>query len=347
MSITPNRRSVLGLSAASATALALAACGGNLSGAEAGSGDSAATDAGSAGGGDFPSGPVTLHVGQAAGGSTDRIARTTADGLATELGVSVPVVNSPGANGALATQEVAGMAPDGQNLILLNASLITITPLALGEDQVPSLGDLDVLKGLSQDDYVLVASAESGFTTLDDLTAASGTLTMGTTGVGTGSQLSQAILFAQAGIEGSEVPFDSGSPALTAVMGNQVNVATIQLGEAKPQVDAGTVVPILIFSEERNTYLPDAPTAIESGYEVPVSQYRAVAAPKGLPENVRSTLIAGIDATIGTDAYQQFNEENMFTPTGISGEEVVTKWNDLATRYRELTEEYGITLASE
>ena len=343
MSFTPNRRSVLGLSAASATALALTACGGNLA---SGSGpEDAASDSG--GGGDFPSGAVTLHVGQAAGGSTDRIARATADGLSAELGVSVPVVNSPGANGALATQEVAGMAPDGQNLILLNATLITITPLALGEDEVPSLDDLDVLKGLSQDDYILVASAESGFTTLEDVKAASGDLTMGTTGVGTGSQLSQAILFAQAGIEGSEVPFDSGSPALTAVMGDQVDVATIQLGEAKPQIDAGTVVPIVIFSEERNTYLPDAPTAIEEGYEVPVSQFRALAAPKGLDEEVKSALIAGIDATIGTDTYREFNEKNMFTPTGISGEEVLTTWNELATTYRELTEQHGISLAAE
>ncbi len=92
------------------------------------------------------------------------------------------------------------------------------------------------------------------------------------------------MLFAQADIKGTAVPFDSGSPALTAVMGNQVQVATIQLGEAKPQIDAGTVTPMVVFSEERNSFLPDVPTAIESGYDVPVSQYRAVAAPKGLPE---------------------------------------------------------------
>lgn len=341
LNITPNRRSLLGLSAAAAAAATLAACGGNVGGGDTDEADTA----GGGGGGDFPSGAITLHVGQSAGGSTDRIARTTAEGLAEQLGVSVPVVNSPGANGALATMDVAEMAPDGQNLILLNATLITITPLALGEDQVPSLDDLDVLKGLSQDDYILVASAESGITSMEDLKDASGDLTMGTTGVGTGSQLSQAILFAQAGLEGTEVPFDSGSPALTAVMGNQVNVATIQLGEAKPQVDAGTVVPIVIFSEERNTYLPDVPTAIEEGYEVPVSQYRALAAPKGLPEDVKTSLIDALDALLETDAYKEFNEKNMFTPTGLSGDEVVTKWNDLASRFKQLTEEHGISLA--
>ncbi|MFT4470462.1 tripartite tricarboxylate transporter substrate binding protein [Arthrobacter sulfonylureivorans] len=327
------RRTVLGLTAASA-ALALTACGGNVGGA-------------ASEGGEFPAGPITLTVGQAPGGSTDLIARTAAEGMADELGVAVPVVNKPGANGALATQEVAAMEPDGQNLVLLNASLITITPLAVSEEEAVTLDDLEVIKGLSQDDYVLVASADSGFESLDDIKNSSKKLTFGTTGVGTGSQLSQAILFAQAEIEGTAVPFDSGSPALTAVMGNQVQLATIQLGEAKPQIDAGTVKPIVVFSDERNTFLPDVPTAIEEGYEVPVSQYRALAAPKGLPEDVKEKLVASVEAAQATDSYKAFNEKNMLTPKEISGEEVVQQWNDLAAKYKELTEKYDISLAGE
>ena len=328
------RRTVLGLTAASA-ALALTACGGNVGGSTASAE------------GTFPDGPITLTVGQAPGGSTDLIARTAAEGMADELGVAVPVINKPGANGALATQEVAAMEPDGQNLVLLNASLITITPLAVSEGEAVSLDELDVLKGLSQDDYVLVASADSGFENLDDIKKSSKKLTFGTTGVGTGSQLSQAILFAQAGIKGTAVPFDSGSPALTAVMGNQVQLATIQLGEAKPQIDAGTVKPIVVFSDERNTFLPDVPTAIEEGYEVPVSQYRALAAPKGLPEDVKAKLVASVEAAQASDSYKAFNEKNMLTPKEISGEEVVQQWNDLAAKYKELTEKYDISLAGE
>ncbi|MEV7649427.1 tripartite tricarboxylate transporter substrate binding protein [Arthrobacter sp. NPDC089319] len=328
------RRTVLGLTAASA-ALALTACGGNVGGSTASEG------------GTFPDGPITLTVGQAPGGSTDLIARTAAEGMADELGVAVPVVNKPGANGALATQEVAAMEPDGQNLVLLNASLITITPLAVSEGEAVTLDEVDVIKGLSQDDYVLVASADSGFENLDDIKKSSKKLTFGTTGVGTGSQLSQAILFAQADITGTAVPFDSGSPALTAVMGNQVQLATIQLGEAKPQIDAGTVKPIVVFSDERNTFLPDVPTAIEEGYEVPVSQYRALAAPKGLPEDVKAKLVASVEAAQATDSYKAFNEKNMLTPKEISGEEVVQQWNDLAAKYKELTEKYDISLAGE
>jgi tripartite-type tricarboxylate transporter receptor subunit TctC len=325
-------RAFLGAGAAFA-ALTLAACGGNVAGGS------------DAEGADFPTGPVTLTVGQDAGGSTDLIARAVAEGMAEDLGVSVPVVNRAGANGALATEEVAAKPADGHELILLNASLITITPLAVSEDEAVSLDNLEVLKGLSQDDYVLLASAESGFETFDDLKDASGDVTYGTTGVGTGSQLAQAVLFAQADVEGTAVPFDSGSPALTAVVGDQVQVATVQLGEAKPQIDAGKVVPLLAFSAERNQFLPDVPTAVEEGYDVPVSQYRAVAAPKGLPEDVKARLVESIDAAIATDTYQSFNENNLLTPHEISGEEVTAEWTELAEKYKALTDEYDISLA--
>lgn len=333
MTFTTARRTVLSVAAAAAL-LSVSACGGNVGG---GGGDDAAA---------FPEGPITLTVGQAAGGSTDLIARSLGEGMSEDLGETVAVVNQPGANGAVATQEVAGKEADGHELVLLNASLITITPLAVSEEEAVDLEDLDVIKGLSQDDYVLVASAESGFESLEDIQGAD-SLTYGTTGVGTGSQLAQAILFAEAGVDGTEVPFDSGSPALTAVMGNQVQVSTIQLGEAKPQIDAGTVTPILTFSAERNEFLPDTPTATEAGYDIPVSQYRALAAPKGLPEETKSRLVEAADAALATDTYQAFNEDNLLTPHEISGEEVVTEWNELRDRYAELVEEHGISLTGD
>ncbi|TAP28272.1 MULTISPECIES: tripartite tricarboxylate transporter substrate binding protein [Micrococcaceae] len=325
------RRTLLALSSAGVV-LALSACGGNVGG---GSADSA----------QFPSGPVTLTVGQAPGGSTDLIARAAAEGMADSLGVSMPVVNKPGANGALATKEVAAMKADGQNLVLLNASLITITPLAVSENETVSLDDLDVLMGLSQDDYVMVASKASGLKNIDDIKKSEKKLSFGTTGVGTGSQLAQELLLAQADIEGTTVPFDSGSPALTAVMGDQVQVSTIQLGEAKPQIDAGTVVPITVFSKERNEFLPDVPTAVESGYEVPVSQYRAIAAPKGLSDEAKEKLVASIKDATAADSYKSFNKKNLLSTHEISGEEVVSEWTELAETYKKLTDEHEISLA--
>jgi tripartite-type tricarboxylate transporter receptor subunit TctC len=326
----PARRTVLG-AASALTLLALTACG-NVAGGPADSSK-------------FPTGPVNLTVGQAAGGSTDLIARALAEGASKTLGKPIPVVNKPGANGALATKEVAGKPADGQELVLLTASLITITPLAVSADEAVNIDNLDILAGLSQDDYVLVASPGSGFKSFKDVTGAGRNVTFGTTGVGTGSQLAQKVLFKQANVTGTDVPFDSGKPALTAALGNQVELTTIQLGEAMPQITAGKVAPLLVFSEDRNTFLPDTPTAKEAGYDVPVAQYRAVAAPKGTPQDVKDKLLASFQDTFKTDTYKEFNKKNMLTPKEISGEEVVKEWKGYAAKYKELVEKYDISLS--
>jgi len=299
---------------------------------------------GAAGGGDYPTEPINLTVGQDAGGSTDLIARALGERSQDALGVSMPVENQPGANGAIATQEVANQDPDGYELTLLNSTLITVTPHVVPEDEAVTLDNLDVLMGLSRDDYIMVANADAGYSTVDDVAADSGDLSYGTAGVGTGSQLAQLLLFNEAGIEGNEVPFDSGAPALTAVMGGQVDVATIQVGEAMPQIEGGTIDPIVIFSDERNQHLEDVPTAQEEGYDIPVAQYRAVAMPQGAPDEVRQTLVEGIEEIVATEEYQQFNEDNYLTPEEVSGEEVEEQWTELADQYEQSIEDNGIDL---
>jgi tripartite-type tricarboxylate transporter receptor subunit TctC len=319
-----------------ALTFSVAACGGNVGGG---------SDADAA---DFPGGdPITLLVGQDPGGSTDLIARAAAEGLSDELGVPVTVENKPGANGALAAQELAGEDPDGHTLMVYNGSLAYITPLAVGEGEAPDIADFDIVTGLSLDDYVLVTAPGSGFTTVEDLAAAGRPITFGTTGVGTGSQLSQELLFAQADIDATAVPFDGGSPTLTAVLGGQVDVGSIQLGEAIEQIEAGELTPIVTFAEERPSYLPDTPTAVEAGYDVPVQQSRAVFAPQGVPDDVMQTLREGFQAAFEDEAYQQFNEDNLLTPNELEGEEIRERWTENLDRYRSVVEEYGIDLGGE
>ncbi|WP_293784043.1 tripartite tricarboxylate transporter substrate binding protein [uncultured Aeromicrobium sp.] len=313
--------------------LLTAACGGNLGSDNA---DEAVEN--------FPDGPVTLTIGQDPGGSTDLIGRALAGPVSEKLGVSVPVVNRPGANGALAAKELQSAEPDGQNLMVINMSLAAITPLAVSEDQAVDVNDFEIVTGVSTDDYVLVTNADNGWSTVDDLKNAGKTLNYATTGVGTGSQLSSELLFKLADIPGRAVPFDGGAPALTAVLGNQADVASVQLGEAMPQIEAGEVTPIVTFAAERNQYLDDVPTAVESGYEVEVQQARAIAAPKGTPQEILDDLKDAFDAAFETQAYQDFNTENLLTPNEVSGDEVVTQWTEALDRYRQLTEEYDIDL---
>jgi tripartite-type tricarboxylate transporter receptor subunit TctC len=162
--------------------------------------------------------------------------------------------------------------------------------------------------------------------------------------VGTGSQLSQALLFEELGVKATDVPFDGGAPALTALLGNQVDVASLQIGEAIENIQAGKVTPLMVFGSERVEYLPDVPTAQELGFDIEVAQYRFMTVPKGTPESIRDRIIEGMKATFKTDAYQKFNEQNSLTPMEIPGDQVVAQLKEDKERYANLVEERGINL---
>ena len=80
------------------------------------------------------------------------------------------------------------------------------------------------------------------------------------------------------------MPFDGGAPALAAVLGNQVDVASIQVGEAIENIQSGKLTPLAVFGPDRIEYLPEAPTAKEQGLDVEVTQYRFMTVPKGTPK---------------------------------------------------------------
>ena len=327
------RKSITLLAGVSAASLALTACGG------------VSNTTGGDDGGDYPSGTVEMLVGADPGGSSDLISRAVSKGLSDELGASFPVINKSGSNGALAAADLADAEPDGSTIAIQNASLFAITPLAVAEDEVTSIDDFDVIQGVSRDDYVMVTNPESGIANLDDLKAAQDKVTYGTTGVGTGSQLACALLIGSAGAEGEAVPFDGGAPALTAVLGSQVDTACLQTGEAIENIESGKLVPLTVFGSERVEYLPDVPTAQEQGLDVEVAQYRFMTVPKGTPQDVKDTIIEGMQATFETEEYQAFNEDNSLTPMEISGEEVVAQLDADRERYASLVEEYDINLA--
>lgn len=335
-SIVRTRRPIrAGLATAAAAGLILTGCGG------------VQTSTGGSSGGDYPSGTVEMYVGASAGGSSDLISRAVSKGLSDDLGASFPVINREGANGALAAAEITNAAPDGAKIAIQNASLFTITPLAVSPDEVTTIDDFDVVHGVSRDDYVLVTSPASGFRNLGDVEKSPRVVRYGTTGVGTGAQLSAALMFKTSGVDSQAVPFDGGAPALAAVLGNQVDVASIQVGEAIENIQSGKLTPLAVFSPERIEYLPEVPTAKEQGLDVEVTQYRFMTVPKGTPQNVKDALVKGLEATFATDSYKDFNKQNSLTPMEVSGDEVVTRLKDDQKRYTDLVAEYDINLRNE
>jgi tripartite-type tricarboxylate transporter receptor subunit TctC len=329
-------RRIVGLAAAAVAGLALTACGG------------VETSTGGGGGsGDYPSGPVEMYVGASPGGSSDLISRAVSKGLSDELGGSFPVINREGANGALAAAEVAKAPKDGSIIAIQNASLFAITPLAVSPEEVTKIDDFDVVYGVSRDDYVLVTNPASGYKTLKDIENATRVVRYGTTGVGTGAQLSAALLFKTTNVESQAVPFDGGAPALAAVLGNQVDVAALQVGEAIENIQSGKLLPLSVFGPERIEYLPEVPTAKEQGLDVEVTQYRFMTVPKGTPQEIKDKITEGMKATFATEDYKAFNKQNSLTPMELSGAEVLAQLQSDQKRYADLVKQYGINLSNE
>jgi tripartite-type tricarboxylate transporter receptor subunit TctC len=317
---------------AGAASLALTACGG------------VSNTTGGSDGDDYPSGSVEMYVGASAGGSSDLISRAVSAGLSEELGAQFPVINREGANGALAASQVESSDNDGSVLSIQNASLFAITPLAVAEDEVTSIDDFDVVGGVSRDDYVLVTNTDNGWQNIDDLKSEGRRITYGTTGVGTGAQLSCALTYEVGEIQSEAVPFDGGAPALTALLGNQVDTACLQIGEARENIESGKLTALSVFAPERIEYLPEVPTATEQGLDVEVYQYRFMTTPKDTPQDVKDTVWEAMEATFATEDYQAFNEQNSLTPLEVSGDEVVEMIESDKERYAALVEEYGIDL---
>jgi tripartite-type tricarboxylate transporter receptor subunit TctC len=330
-----SRTSLLRITAA-ATALALAgtlsACSGVQNGAASGgSGD------------EYPSGPVEIVVGSSAGGSTDLLARKMAEVLEGPLGETVTVLDQPGANGAVAAGELMNRPPDGQRLMLTSGSLMTITPHFVSAEEALSVDDLQLVTGVGREDYVLVANASSGITSIADIAGAGRPITYATAGVGTGGQLSQRLLFDKLGVQGTDVPFEGGAPAVTALLGSQVDVASVQVLEAMPHIKSGAFVPIATFGAARSPFLPDTPTATEQGNAVVVDQTRFVWVPMGTPETTVTTLAEAFRAVFADSSYQEFISQNYIAPDETDAATTARNLESDRQRYKAAMTAAGIT----
>lgn len=333
--IHTTRRRLLALASISSV-LALAGCGG----VQGGSG-------GNGGGEGFPSGAVEFTLPSSPGGSTDLIGRAVAKALTEPLGATVTPVNKPGANGAVGGKEALAKQPDGQSIVMLFQSLMAITPLAVTDSEPITFDQMDVLTGLTVEDYVLVVNTEDApATDLEELLSTPD-LSYGTAGVGTGGQLAQAVLLEESGVKYRDVPFEGGSPAVTALLGSQVDAITVQLAEAMPHIESGDFTALATFNEERSEFLPDVPTATESGYDVVVDQKRFVAAPVGLPQEVKDVYADAFAQAFADEAYGSFLEDNYISRWEVSGDEVETTITQAAETFKAKVDEFGLNLGGQ
>lgn len=318
--------------AALAASLALTGCG-NVSGAGAEAEE------------EFPTKDISLTVPFAPGGSSDMTSRALAQSLEDALGVSVAVTNKPGANGGVGTAESMNGDNDGYNTLFSSQSLFSITPLFVDDAPPVGLDEMQVVASLTQEGYVLVANADSEYKDLETLLEKD-RIRYATSGVGSGSQFSSTALFAVAGANAEDVPFDGGNPAVTSLMGGHTDATSVQIAEALPRIEDGSFRPLVVFSEERSEHLPDVPTAKELGYDFSVIQRRWLAVPEGTPEAKVEKLREAVKTAKASPEFQEFLETSYIDEWNVEPQEIQEIVEADSERYQEIAEESGLGLAS-
>jgi tripartite-type tricarboxylate transporter receptor subunit TctC len=216
----------------------------------------------------YPSRTVRLVVGFPPGGGVDSVARMFADKMTAIFGQPVVVVNHGGAAGGIAGKQVAAEEPDGYT-VLVNSNSMVIYSLMNPKTGLVVERDLQAVASTAPQAIIIVTAPDVKANSLSELIELARTrpLNYGTPGSGSIPHLViEQLLSTLPGVQMQNVPFQGASPALTAAMANQIDIASVTLPPAAPLVTAGKIKGIAVTSAKRAAALPQIPTAAESGY---------------------------------------------------------------------------------
>jgi tripartite-type tricarboxylate transporter receptor subunit TctC len=255
---------------------------------------------------DFPTRPIKMVVGTAAGGSADFMARLAAEAMTRVLGQPVVVENRPGANAAVATREVARAPADGYTL-LFNANNIASNLFGL-KNPGYALSDFEVVGGVGYAPFILMVNTTSTKAkTLKDFIdygkAHPGKLTYASLGPGSTPMLVASRLDELSHVGYREIPYKGAAPALQDVLGGQVDAYfALPSGATAGTLKMPNMAALGITGKARSEQLPDVPTFAEQGYpgvtDVSIAGVWVNAkAPKPVLEKLRKALADGMKDT--------------------------------------------------
>ena len=238
---------------------------------------------------DYPSQPVRLIVPYAPGGTTDTVARLIGPGLSERLGQPFVVESRPGAGTNVRTEAVAHSSPDGYTLLLFDPAA-AINATLYQKLNFNFIRDIAPIICIFRTPFVIVVHPSVPAQTLPELIAYAkanpGKINMASAGNGTSSQLAGELFKEMAGIDMTHIPFRGGGPAITNLLGGQVNIFFSPMAIAIAHIQAGKLRALAVTSAARSDALPAVPAVREfvPGYET--SYWVALGAPKKTPTEV-------------------------------------------------------------
>lgn len=252
--------------------------------------------------GAYPSKQIALVVPYAAGGPSDSIARLVAESMGNTLGQTIVIENVAGAGGTTGAARVAKAEADGYTLLIHHLALAAGASLypKLAYDTTTAFAGIGLV---NSGPFVLTGkkglAANTAKEALDYIRANKEKVTMGSAGVGSGSNLCNMLIQSILGVKISEVAYRGTGPAMNDLVGGQIDFLCDQSTNAMSQIKGGTIKAFAVTSTERLKDLKDLPTMAESGLPgFEITQWHALYAPKGTPAPVIAKLSAALEKAL-------------------------------------------------
>ena len=272
----------------------------------------------------YPTKPVRLIIGYAAGGGTDTVARVVAQTLTEGLGRQVLVDNRPGAGANIATELAVRSPPDGYTLLMGNVGPMTVNP-HLYKLSFDPLRDLMPVTLLAAAPLLVVVHPSLPVKSLRDLIALAnrqpGGLSYSSAGVGSSNHLAGALFNMVAGVNVVHIPYKGAAPAVTDLLAGQVQLSFQTLPSVGGNITSGRLKALALTSGKRAALFPEIPTAAEAGlknYEV--SAWYGLLVPNGTPQAIIDRLHQETTKAVKTKSVIDRLTAEGAEPAGISPE---------------------------
>lgn len=295
----------------------------------------------------YPAQPIRAIVPFPAGGINDTVGRLVLNQLARTLGTEVIIDNRPGAGGMIGTKTAVDSSPDGYTVLLGAASTIAVAPNLYRSAKYKPTTDLVPIGGIAAVPSVMVVNAQSKINSMGDLLDAArkapGRLNYGSAGPGTSHHVQTTMMALQTKVDITHVPYKGGAPAMTDLIGNQIDMLLEPLPTALSHIQSGRVRPIGVTSATRNNALPDVPTFQEAGLQgYEASTWFGLFAPTGVPQDVVAHLSEALMTTLSDPALVKDMEARGITPMPMDAAAFATFVNRENTTMAQLIQEANL-----
>lgn len=244
---------------------------------------------------DYPSRPVTWTVPFPPGGAMDVIARVLGETMGAELGQPFVIENRPGAGGNIGAAQVAKAKPDGYNIMIV-ANGMAVNPWLYPTLNYDPKTDFEPISLVAAVPNILVTQASrddvnSLQDVIEQVKAEPGVYTYASAGVGTSIHLAGALFTYMGELDMLHIPYRGSGPAVSDLLGGQVDYMFDSITSSKPHIDSGLLKPLAITTTTRSKSMPDLPSVAESGIEgYELTPWFATFAPAGTPPEIIETL---------------------------------------------------------